>query len=451
MRKAGILLAVMLLATGCMISMRQADGNSAQEDQRAGMAADLIGAGQPEAEQAAADPAGTGQPEAEQAAADPAGAGQPEAEQAAADPAGAGQPGTEQAGTEQTAVDPAGQISVRRAPEDGYVYGKLPDEEKQVYLEIRDAIVNHEENVELSSRDKEEVSHAFQCVLNDHPEIFYVDGYTYTEYTLGDMLKKITFTGTYCFSPEEIEEKKQRIDSYVNRCLAGIPQDADDYEKVKYIYEYLIYNTEYDASSKDGQNICSVFIDGKSVCQGYAKATQYLLDQAGIRSTLVLGRVTGGEGHAWNLVELDGRYYYVDTTWGDASYQAIGSAAGYPDEQIPVINYDYLCVPTEQMNLTHTPDNVVELPECDSMDDNYYVREGLYFTEWNREQIERIFKKAYEQGSAYVTLKCESYDVYEQMWESLIEDQEIFRYLDSPDGLVSYAEDEKQFSMSFWL
>lgn len=353
-------------------------------------------------------------------------------------------------GAKQEEAEPAEQV-VRREQENGYAYSMLPEEEQQLYLEIRDALVQFEENVKLSSCDKEEISHAFQCVLNDHPEIFYVDGYTYTEYTLGDILKKITFTGTYRFSQEEIAEKQKQIDSYVNQCLAGMPTDADDYAKVKYIYEYLIHHTEYDAQAENNQNICSVFIEGSSVCQGYAKATQYLLDKAGIFSTLVLGRVIGGEGHAWNLVQIDGCYYYVDTTWGDASYQAVGTAAGYPAEKIPTINYDYLCVSTEQMNLTHTLDNVVELPVCDSMKDNYYMREGLYFTEWNEEQIERIFREEYEKGSAYVTLKCADYEVYKQMQDALITHQGIFQYLDCPDGVVSYSDDDKQYSMSFWL
>lgn len=340
---------------------------------------------------------------------------------------------------------------VKHAEETGYAYSMLSDEEQVLYLEIRDAIVQFEEDVKLSSCDKSVISHAFQCVLNDHPEIFYVDGYTYTEYTLGDILKKITFTGTYRFNQDEIRQKQVEIDNYVNQCLADMPPDANDYTKVKYIYEYLIHHTEYDAAAEDNQNICSVFIEGKSVCQGYAKATQYLLNKAGVFATLVLGRVIGGEGHAWNLVQIDGKYYYVDTTWGDASYQAVGGAANYPGEKIPTINYDYLCVSTEQMNLTHTLDNVVALPECDSMENNYYVREGLYFTEWDEEQIKRIFREEYEKGSAYVTLKCADYDVYRQMRETLIERQEIFRYLDCPDGVVSYSDDEKQYSMSFWL
>ncbi len=323
---------------------------------------------------------------------------------------------------------------------DCYAFGKLSEDEQEVYLEILEALIHFKENVKLSSCDKELISRVFQCVLNDHPEIFYVDGYSYTEYTLGSILKKITFTGSYRFSPEEVKEKQMQIDNYVNQCLAGMPEDADEYEKVKYVYEYLIHHTDYDAAAKDSQNICSVFLERKSVCQGYAKATQYLLNRAGVFATLVLGEVVGGEGHAWNLVRIDGAYYYVDTTWGDASYQAVGGS-DYPIEKIPTINYDYLCVTTEQMEQTHTQDNVVEMPECTSMDANFYVREGVYFTEFDEKKIEKIFMDSYERGDTYVTLKCEGPDIYSKMQETLIGEQGVFRYV----------ENEKQYSLSFWL
>ena len=232
------------------------------------------------------------------------------------------------------------QSLLQKEEAESYAYNQLTQEDQKVYLEILWAMLHFEKDVKLSTLDKEEISDIFQCVLNDHQEIFYVDGYSYTEYTLGDILKKITFSGAYTLDQDEVERRQLRIDSYVNQCLAGLNPDADEYETVKYIYEYLIDHTEYDAEVEDSQNICSVFLDGRSVCQGYAKATQYLLDKAGIYATLVLGKVSAGEGHAWNLVRIDGEWYYLDTTWGDASYQAVGGSVTYPETKIPRINCD---------------------------------------------------------------------------------------------------------------
>ena len=296
--------------------------------------------------------------------------------------------------------------------------------------------------------DEQDIDRIFQCVLIDHPEIFYTTGYTYTKYSRGDRTVGIDFAGTYSLPGEEAVRKAEEIRVRASEWLSEIPSDASEYDKVKAVYEKIIFSTDYDLNASDNQNIASVFLGNSSVCQGYAKATQYLLNRLGVMCTLVQGTVDTGEAHAWNLVRVDGDYYYVDTTWGDASYRM---EDGSGKEELPEINYDYLCVTTQELLRTHRIESVVAMPECTATQANYYVREGVYFTSYDAEQMQSIFDRAWESGRTEITLKCADEECYREICRVLIDEQEIFSYMPENSSTIAYAQNGKQLSLTFWV
>lgn len=339
----------------------------------------------------------------------------------------------------------------KEASESGYCYGSLTSREKALYVKILQALQAADTDVAVAKDTEEPVfNKVFQCVLNDHPELFYVDGFTLIRYQEDGVVTGKSFSGSYIYNQEEIREREAQIEKKVQEILKEIPANSSEYEKVRFVYEYLIKNTEYVLASEDNQNICSVFLNGSSVCQGYAKAAQYLLKRLGVRAILVSGTVEGGQEHAWNIVQIDGNYYHMDVTWGDASYVADANSGSESGDN-PQINYEYLCVPDEQLLQTHSVKNVVPIPACSSMEANYYVMEGAYFSESDLEMAAALFEAAYKRQESYVTLKCADGAVFEKMKEALIGKQAVFGYLHVSEETVAYTVNEEQLVLSFWL
>jgi len=338
-----------------------------------------------------------------------------------------------------------------------YAYNSLTDMEQIWYRDIEEILGTFGTEQKISKAclksglDDSDIDRIFQCVLNDHPELFYVEGYSYVRYTRGDMATSIVFSGSYAMDFDTAVERKAEIEAAADEILAQIDEDASEYDKVKFVYETLIRNTEYQLDSPDNQNIYSVFINHTSVCQGYAKATQYLLNRLGVDCSLVLGTVDTGEVHAWNLVKIDGSYYYVDTTWGDASYQTSDDGKEISGYVMPEINYDYLCVTTEELLRTHALNDPLSMPLCDATEKNYYVQEGALFLTYDREQMKELFQRAAELGKTDITVKCADDACYQNIISALVDGQEIFDYLSEKEGSVAYTRNDTQLSLTFWV
>ena len=59
----------------------------------------------------------------------------------------------------------------------------------------------------------------------------------------------------------------------------------------------------------------AAMINKTAVCQGYASLLYRLLLECGVDCRVVTGYGNGGR-HAWNIVEVDGKYYNVAGTSG---------------------------------------------------------------------------------------------------------------------------------------
>lgn len=328
-----------------------------------------------------------------------------------------------------------------------YGYSKLDASLHQLYAEILLVYQNQQSGIPLCSTDVNAVEKVSTCVLLDYPEIFYTDGYSYEQYKFAGNIQKISYSPNYIMTSEEISQNQAMIDQVVNEYLAELPQNASDYDKVKYVYEMVILNTEYNLDAPDNQNICSVFLGRESVCLGYAKAVQYLLQRINVEATVVTGSVLTGESHAWNLVKINGQYYYVDATWGDASYTGTTGE----DTALFAINYDYLCITTQDITKTHIINHPISVPDCIVQIDNYYVKEGLYLTSMDTMLVENIFNSAKSQGINCISIRCANQVVYQDFKLNMLDNQHIFQYLGSGTTTLAYTTNDKLYTYTFML
>ena len=328
-----------------------------------------------------------------------------------------------------------------RSAASSYAFSQLSQEDRLLYEELLSAITGFEEKAVLSVQDADRIERVFTCVLADHPEIFYVDGYTLVTRTLGEEVLEVAFQAEYTFSRQGAEERTALVKKAADDILSALTDEMDDYEKLKLLYDRIVTGTEYDRNAPENQTVCSVFLYGRSVCQGYAKAFQYLCQRIGIPAVLVTGTVEGGGAHAWTAVRCSGSWYYADPAWGDVDYQPGGARES--------VDYGYFLVPSRELFRTHTPEACFPLPECSDMADNYYVREGLYFTDADLEQAGQALETAMREGRESVTFKCAGREIYEKLYEELLTEQRIFQYLQG--GAVSYAASEEQLALTFFL
>lgn len=164
-------------------------------------------------------------------------------------------------------------------------------------------------------------------VLNAHPELFYVT--VTSAYTDNSTNTVVSYIFTYIGTKDTVAAETARFQNEANKAVAFVNNTMSDYEKALAIHDYIILNCEYDEEnynddtvSETSHSAYGALVDKIAVCDGYAKAYQYIMsEKLGIDCQVVTSM---DMGHAWSLIKIDGAWYHADLTWDDPVYDCIG-------------------------------------------------------------------------------------------------------------------------------
>lgn len=190
----------------------------------------------------------------------------------------------------------------------------LNDLEKEAYDLMRAGMLNNQPFIYLPAGLKvDQAEKIYQCVLYDGPDLFWANPASdvYHSKKDPDMATAIFMARERVIS-DDIKATTKEVDKAIEKALADMWSMDKDIDKVKYAHDYLVRNNKYVAGDNWNQSAYSALVKGETVCAGYSKGLQYMLNKVGIPCTYLVA-----PGHAWNLIKLDGEYYEMDVTWDD--------------------------------------------------------------------------------------------------------------------------------------
>ena len=296
-----------------------------------------------------------------------------------------------------------------------FYYDQLSEEEQLNYRLLLAAYQRMDEEVTGLTLSVKDMIRINKLMLLDCPELFWVanSGVYYDENLIPLLYMGGRYTPRYRYTREEAADLAVKIDTVCDE-FAALHKNDSDYEKALAAYEFIIDTTEYDTETADviierkdydpltddSQCIVSVFVNHESVCAGYSAAYQYLLRKLGIFATSIIGTVKNVEtgvtfNHEWNIVELDGDYYYTDITWGEPE----------SDGHARLAEYSYFCITSDEMTASHKPNSWAEYPETEAVECNYYYRTGAYLNVLDIELIGNGIISTVRDHKEYLTFK----------------------------------------------
>ncbi len=326
------------------------------------------------------------------------------------------------------------------------LYNQLDNKQKEVYDELMQGVSDGELNFEFSDMNYTEFRYAYNAFLYEHPEFFWLELNPDMSMDFSGNLNVKLKTYSYWTYTNDRDGYIDRLNKKVDEIIRGASHCVTDYDKVKYVHDYLVNNITYDKAAlaeleksmkgtgtEMALSMYGALVNGKCVCGGYSESFYYLTRALGINTFYIQG-YAGEEYHAWNYLEIDGEYYYMDVTWDDFDNE----------EYTKGIDYSYFCVTDDEFFKDHTPDKDYPAPDCNGEKYNYHRYNGYYFTEYDFNAVKNALND--QKGQQFVSIRFSNQKAYKQALRSLVDNGEMYNIdliKDNGNKYVYYHLDDK--------
>jgi len=194
--------------------------------------------------------------------------------------------------------------------------------------EIVEALENFQLTIDVEGFGitRDNVGSIIHSLLTLNPQLFYIKSYYY--YYSGTNVLKLQFI---LDDTEEVcRSRKNEVEAALQEALDAVDISQMTKEEIVLFYhDYLVSNIayaydEYKAGNltQEVYDVYGALVKKKAVCQGYAMAFAYIMQNVGITCGYASSK---NINHAWNVVELGGNWYQIDTTWDDPVYDNLGN------------------------------------------------------------------------------------------------------------------------------
>lgn len=178
----------------------------------------------------------------------------------------------------------------------------------------------------------------------------------------------------------EVLRRDAEIEQAALAMLDGLPAERADYMFA--VHDRLVERVNYDGGNlrENSENIYGALVKRYAVCDGYARAFQYLMQRGGVDCAWFRGSSLRDVAHAWNAVRLEDEWYYVDVTW-DAT-----------DPWRRRTFHNYLGITLEETRRSHIfdADQYPALPRAESRARNYHYYNGFAFEPARGEELAQL-------------------------------------------------------------